>query len=148
MEQSGEKCLPQGKAKMFVGEYTIRFLGKGRVALPKKIRNQLSGNQVVLSRGFEKCVFGYEEKAWESSSRQQLEIPITDPQARAVRRYLFSGATISSFDGQGRVVLPSFLLDYAQLGEELVVVGAGDHFEIWSVEAWQDQLHNFEKGEV
>lgn len=133
---------------MFVGEYTIKFLGKGRVALPKKIRNQLSGSKVVMSRGFDRCIFGYEKKAWEASSQQQLQTPITDAQGRAVRRYLFSGATIAAFDGQGRVVLPGFLLEYAQLGDEVVVVGAGDHFEIWSSSAWQKQLDTFEKGEV
>ncbi len=93
---------------MFVGEYQIKFLGKGRVALPKKIRNLLSGERVVFTRGFEKCIFGYEKKVWEASSRQQLEAPVTEEKGRAVRRYLFSGAMVAQFDGQGRVVYPSF----------------------------------------
>ncbi|MCJ7827518.1 cell division/cell wall cluster transcriptional repressor MraZ, partial [Patescibacteria group bacterium] len=88
------------------------------------------------------------KKAWEASSQRQLESPITDSQARKVRRYLFSGASIASFDGQGRVVLPSFLLEYAGLEKELVVVGAGDHFEIWDAQGWQKQLDQFAKGEI
>ena len=149
MEQSGDKCLKQRQAKVFVGEYQIKFLGKGRVALPKKIRAQLSGSKVVLSRGFDKCVFGYEKKAWETSSAQQLETPVTDPQARAVRRYLFSGTDVLKFDAQGRVVLPPFLLKYADMEDKkVVVVGAGDHFEIWSSPRWQNQLEKFEKEEA
>ena len=80
---------------MFVGEYQIKFLGKGRIALPKKIRNLLSGGRVVLTRGFENCIFGYEKKAWEEASRQQIETPITDGKSRAMRRYLFSGAMVA-----------------------------------------------------
>jgi len=130
---------------VFIGEYKISFLGKGRIALPKKIRNKLSGEKVVLTRGFEKCVFGYEKKAWENSSRQQTETPITDEKARAVRRYLFSGAMVVSFDSQGRAVLPQFLLDYAQIKKQVMVIGAGDHFEIWDAEAWQEELISIEK---
>lgn len=127
---------------MFIGEFHVNFLGKGRVALPKKIRSQLSGGKVVLSRGFEKCIFGFEKKSWQESAKKQTEASITDQGARRVRRYLFSGAMVVSFDSQGRVVVPNYLLDYGEIGKDemVVVIGAGDHFEIWSQEGWQKEF--------
>ncbi|MBN1263322.1 MAG: division/cell wall cluster transcriptional repressor MraZ [Candidatus Pacebacteria bacterium] len=129
---------------MFFGEYQIKFLGKGRIALPKKIRSRLSGDRVVLSRGFERCIFGWEKKTWQEASAKQTEVPVTESRGRAVRRYLFSGAMIVQFDVQGRAVIPSFLLDYAGVKKEVTVIGAGDHFEIWDTQAWQEELGSIE----
>ena len=129
---------------MFVGEYQVKFLGKGRIALPKKIRNLLTGSRVVLTRGFDNCVFGYEKKAWEASSEKQIEAPITEEKSRAIRRYLFSGAMVIKHDSQGRVVVPGYLLDYAQLGDDITIIGAGDHFEIWNTQLWQKELSSIE----
>ena len=125
---------------MFVGEYQIKFLGKGRIALPKRVRSLLSGNKVVLSRGFDNCIFGYEKKAWEEASVKQTEVPVTEERGRAIRRYLFSGAMVTKFDAQGRVVIPGFLLEYAQIGKKVTVIGAGDHFEIWDSDAWEKEI--------
>ena len=129
---------------MFVGEYKISFLGKGRIALPKKIRSLLSGNKVVLTRGFENCIFGYEKKAWEEASQRQVETPITEEKGRAIRRYLFSGAMVVKFDSQGRVVIPPFLIEYAKILKKVTVIGAGDHFEIWDSQAWQKEIGSIE----
>ena len=130
---------------MFVGEYQITFLGKGRIALPKKIRTLLSGEKVVLTRGFEKCIFGYDKKVWQTASQRQTEIPITEEKGRAIRRYLFSGAMVVRFDSQGRVVIPPFLLEYAQIGEKITLIGTGDHFEIWDTATWKKELILIEK---
>lgn len=133
---------------MFVGEYKIKFLGKGRIALPKKIRNLLSGSRVVLSRGFEKCIFGYEKKTWEAASKTQLEIPVTEERGRAIRRYLFSGAMLVKFDAQGRTVIPSYLLEFAGLKKGITVIGAGDHFEIWSTLRWEKEFSAIEASKI
>jgi len=42
-----------------------------------------------------------------------------------------------SMDKQGRVLVPDNLRDYADLGNEVVIVGVGDHIEIWSPERWE-----------
>lgn len=133
---------------MFIGEYQIKFLGKGRIALPKKIRNLLSGGRVVLTRGFEKCIFGYDKKTWEESSQKQLENPVTEAKSRAIRRYLFSGAALAKFDSQGRTVIPSFLLDYAGISQKVTVVGAGDHFEIWNSHTWEKEINSLENTQL
>lgn len=129
---------------MFLGEYQSKFSGKGRVILPKKIREGLSGGDIILSRGFEGCIWGFDIKVWEKEAKKQLEISATEERARLLRRYLFSGAMPAELDSQGRFVIPSALLVYAKVTDEVVIIGAGDHFEIWDKDLWESHIKRIE----
>ena len=129
---------------MFLGEYKLNFTGKGRVILPKKMRDEVNGQQIVLSRGFEGCIFGYDMESWEKEAEKQLEISATEERARYLRRYMFSASVSVELDSQGRFVIPSALLIYAELGREIVIIGAGDHFEIWNNKFWKKHLKQIE----
>ena len=59
-------------------------------------------------------------------------------------RFLFSGASEAELDRQGRVMLPTALIDHAKLGREVVVAGVRDHVEIWGRAAWREQLKEVE----
>lgn len=130
---------------MFLGSYKPSFdLKSRRIALPKKIRDYLATSEIILSFGFEKCIFGFDTKIWESQSKKQLEEPLNLRSARNIRRFFFSSAVTSSLDDQGRFIIPGNLLEYAQL-KNPVIIGAGDHFEIWEEMLWESlkkQLEN------
>ena len=133
---------------MFLGEYKTSFTGQGRVVLPKKFRSELgSGKTVILSRGFEGCIWGFDTKAWEKEAEKQLEISSADQEARNLRRYLFSAAESVDLDDQGRFVIPKVLLEYAGLTREekgndgVIMIGAGDHFEVWDSLRWHKLIH-------
>ena len=130
---------------MFLGEYTTKFSGSGRVILPKNLRTDLIGNVIILSRGFEGCIFGFDLKTFEKEARRQLEISATEERARIMRRYLFSGSVPAELDSQGRFVIPSALLTFAKLTFEVVIIGAGDHFEIWNTKIWKKHLKKIEE---
>lgn len=134
--------------ELFLGEYQPNITSASRIALPKKIREVLSksNKSVVLSRGFEKCIFGYSKGQWVQESKKTLTSPISDKKSRMLKRYMFSGAYELDFDGQGRIVLPKALLDYAELesDSEVILIGAGDHFEIWNKSVWEVALSNIE----
>lgn len=130
---------------MFLGEYKTNFTGKGRVVLPKKFRLELKGKEIILSRGFEGCIWGFDIKDFEEEARKQLEISATEERARYLRRYLFSGSESVELDVQGRIIIPSALLDFAQVKEEIVIIGAGDHFEIWELKLWEKHIKIIEE---
>ena len=132
---------------MFLGEYRTKFTGRGRVILPKKIRSGLSDGQIVLSRGFENCVWGFSKEDFEKEAKKQLELPVTEERAREVRRFLFSGSIEVELDAQGRFVIPAGLLGYASLNvnKEVIIIGAGDHFEIWESIRWGKLLKEMEE---
>jgi MraZ protein len=126
--------------KMFLGEYQPNITEGNRIALPKKLREQILGDEIVLSKGFEKCVFLYDRSDWEQEWQKQVENPITDLKTRELKRYVFSGAVEASVDDQGRFVIPQILKGYAGLDKEMVVIGAGDHVELWDKGVWESHL--------
>jgi len=131
---------------MFLGTYQPNLIGKGRIALPKKIRNELSGERIVLTIGFEKCVFGFNEKNWEEIIKPELSRPLfSDAGGRDLRRKMCMEATILTLDSQGRFVIPDKMLDYAGVKESLTLIGAGDHFEIWDSQSWKSYQEKLEK---
>ncbi len=131
---------------MFLGEYLTKFTGQGRVVLPRKLRDEISGGEkLVLSRGFEGCVWGYSEDGFEKIAQSQLQISATEERARNLRRYLFSGSESVELDTQGRFVIPNTLLKFAKLSETVIIIGAGDHFEIWDKKLWEAHLKKIEE---
>ena len=123
--------------KLFLGEYDHALDERGRVTLPKKIRQELGEREIVLSRGFDTCIFGFDRESWEKEATKQLEAPVTEEEGRGVRRYLFSAAEKAEIDKLGRILLPALLKEYAHIGRIVMVIGAGDHFEIWDKENWE-----------
>jgi MraZ protein len=128
--------------KMFLGEYQPNLTDGSRLALPKKLREQILGDEVVLSRGFEKCIFVYDKQDWINESQKQIDNPITDSKTRDLRRYMFAGATDSKLDSQGRIIVPTTLLSYAGIDKDITVIGAGDHIEIWNTNNWNEYFEN------
>lgn len=133
--------------RMFLGEYKPNITEGSRIALPKKLRDQIRGEEVILSRGFEMCVFVYDKEDWAAEAQKQIENPITDARTRDIKRYMYSGAADVTIDLQGRIVIPGNLKEYAGLGKNLAVVGAGDHIEIWNLDSWKARLEKI-SGEV
>ena len=133
---------------MFLGSYIPSFdKHSRRIALPKKIRDYLATSEVILSFGFEKCIFGFDVKAWEEEAKKQLDLPLTERHPRDIRRFIFSSAAAIKFDDQGRFVIPVNYLEYADI-KKPIVIGAGDHFEIWDEKNWKEQLSGIEKGQA
>lgn len=122
---------------MFLGEYKHNLTKGNRLALPSKIRSEIEAQEIVLARGFEDCILGYQKTTWEEISKAELAKPVSEEEARRIRRQLFPGAILVEIDQQGRIVIPKNLLDYAKIKTEVIVIGTGDHFEIWEESSWQ-----------
>lgn len=137
---SGENSM-----KMFLGEYQPNITEGNRIALPKKLREQIVGEEIILSKGFEKCVFLYDRGDWAQEWQKQAVNPITDSKTRELKRYVFSGAVDATVDEQGRFVVPQSLRSYAGLEKDVVVIGAGDHIELWDGEAWSLHLNKISR---
>ena|SRR3989338_2533259 len=125
---------------VFLGEFQHNLDDRGRLSLPKKLRQELASIEVVLTRGFENCIFGYPKELWLDEAKRQLEIPVFEEKGRNLRRYVFSAAVTAEIDKLGRVLIPTNLKDYAQIKNEVTVIGAGDHFEIWDSQKWKEYL--------
>jgi MraZ protein len=62
---------------------------------------------------------------------------------------MFGGASDATPDKQGRVNLPPYLREYANIDKQAVIVGLYDHCEVWNLEQWrkrQEESHNDPEG--
>ncbi len=124
---------------MFLGSYVTSFdLNSRRIALPKKIREYLATSEIILSFGFEKCIFGFDIAYWNKEAQKQIDQPLFEKQPRSLRRFFFSSAIVIRLDDQGRFVIPANYLEYAHI-KKPIVIGAGDHFEIWEEKLWEKE---------
>ena len=127
--------------QLFLGEYNPSFAKGNRLALPKKLREAILGNTVILVRGLEKCVYGFDKNQWMIEANKHIDLSLFDQESRKLKRYLYSGASETDLDGQGRFVLPTNLIEYASLTDQIYIVGAGDHFEIWNSTNWKEHIN-------
>lgn len=124
---------------MFLGTYSPRLDDKARLILPAKFREQLADG-LVLTRGQERCIYAFPMREFERMHEQLRQAPVTSRRARDYLRVFLSGASDEQLDKQGRITLPATLREYADLGRELAVIGAGARMEIWGAEAWETYL--------
>ena len=122
---------------MLMGEFHHNIDDKGRLILPAKFREEL-GEEFVITRGLENCLFVYSFKEWENIVNRLRTLPFTKKDARNFTRFFLSGATECEFDRTGRICISSPLVNYAGLSKECVIIGANDRLEIWSLENWED----------
>lgn len=132
---------------MFMGEFQQKLDAKGRMIIPSKFRDALN-EQFVVTRGLDKCLFGYTMEEWARIEEKMKSLPLTKKDARKFMRLFFSGATVVDIDKQGRINIPGNLREYADLLKDCVVIGVSSRIEIWSEEQWNqfylDSEDNFE----
>jgi MraZ protein len=129
---------------MLLGEYEHTIDDKSRLTLPAKFRQDFADG-VVLTRGLDGCVFAYRKPDWERIVDTRLaEIDQLSQEGRRLHRHFFSGAAEAELDKQGRVMVPTALVEHAGLGREVVVAGVNDRLEIWDRAAWRDELKKVE----
>lgn len=126
---------------VFFGEYTVSVTEGGRVAIPKKIRENLKGDMFILTKGFDICLAGYDKDDWNKRSQSLMEVSLLDKENIDKRRMLFSGANEIVIDDQGRLVIPKALSEFMGLkGDKVKIIGVGDHFEIWDEKRWSQYM--------
>lgn len=126
---------------MFWGEYSHCIDKKGRLIIPARFRSHMCEG-AFLTRGLDQNLVIYPQESWLALKQNLNNLAITDSKGRALRRLLFSGAIDISLDRQGRILIPSYLREYAGLQDDAFVVGMEDVIEIWQPSRWHDNLKN------
>ena len=124
---------------MLIGEFHHNLDNKNRLAMTSKLLESLK-DEVIVTRGFEKCLLVYPKEKWESIIAKFSELTITKSDTRKFMRILLSGATSCKFDGQNRICIPGVLKTYAKIEKEVAILGIDDHLEIWSEDAYNEFL--------
>jgi MraZ protein len=115
---------------------------KGRIAVPTRHRDALTrdAGKMVLTGHPEGCLLLYPAPAWEPIRTKVMGFPSLDPLASRWKRVLVGFAEEIELDGAGRMLVSPVLRNFARLDKRVMMVGQGSHFEIWAVDAWEQQL--------
>jgi MraZ protein len=121
---------------VFLGEFEHSIDEKGRVAVPSRFREDL-GEGMVLTRGFDQCLQAFPRQVWQQLAQKVSSLSLGSPEARNLRRILFSNAAEVEVDRQGRILVPQNLREYAGLAEQVVITGMDTYFELWAADRWR-----------
>ena len=133
---------------MFLSQYEHSIDEKGRLTIPSRYRDELTSDCLVLTTGFENSLIALTPELFTIVSNQIRSKPITDPTSRQFRRFFFSNAQELEIDKTGRILLPTFLRETANLKDNAVLVGNGEYFELWSPENWEKELINLNNSDA
>ena len=123
---------------MFLNQYHHSFDDKGRLTIPVKFR-ELPEDGAVVIQGLDRNLMVLPPDVFKILYERVMAMNLADPTARLLRRIILGNALPVTLDGAGRILLTPNLRDYADLKDEVVFVGQGDYFEIWSPELWKAQ---------
>jgi MraZ protein len=130
---------------MFYGEYLHSIDRKGRLILPAKFREVAKSHFIekfYITRGLDKCLFMFPEEEWRTQESKLKAVPFTKQQSRTFNRLYFSGASEIAFDNQGRILIPQYLKDFAEIKKDVVIVGVSNRVEIWARNKWEEFYGN------
>jgi MraZ protein len=123
---------------LFLGRYEHTIDEKGRVTIPSDFREVL-GDSVYVTLGFDGNLQAFPSELFERMSEQVRSISFLAANSRLLRRLLFSNAKQINFDNAGRILIPGFLREAANLEETAILIGMGEYFEIWAPDRWLSQ---------
>jgi MraZ protein len=125
------------RTPFLTGEYRHALDDRGRIAVPARFRARLTDG-ATLTRWLDACLAVFPRDAWAELADKLRRLPVTSTEAREFGRFMSSGAVDVELDKQGRLLVPGYLREYADLAiGEVVVVGALSRLEIWAPSRWE-----------
>ena len=117
---------------VITGEFRNSLDEKGRLMVPVKMRAEIEGIKLILTRGAEKCLWLFPPEEWKVFSENLLaSTSIYEKKGRLVRRRIIAPAQDVEIDKNGRIIIPQTMREYADLKKECVILGQGTSMEIW-----------------
>ena len=115
------------------------------MVLPSRVKANLpveSGNNIVISRGFEKCLVLRPQSEFFRILNRLKKLNQFDSKSRNFQRKMLSGSTDLELDNNGRFLIPRSMLNYAGLDNQAMIIGMGDRLEIWNPQEYEKFLTN------
>jgi MraZ protein len=120
-----------------IGKYSAKLDEKNRLFVPAKLRGEL-GDDFYVTLGVNcghRCLTVYTAQDWDTLSQNYNTLPIS--QRSAATSLIFMNATECNPDKQFRFSLTQFLLTYAGIDRDVMIVGRAGQAEIWDAEEFR-----------
>lgn len=118
---------------MFRGRFVHTIDSKGRVSIPAGFRMELarqSDRAPILTNLFG-CLGLYPYEEWVEIEQKLADRAQINIKVQRFQRFLVSGAIECPIDGQGRLLIPPYLRQHAELEREVTIAGVGKRIEVW-----------------
>lgn len=128
---------------MFRGQFTYSIDSKGRIAIPAKLRKHISADAnetFVMTRGLSNCIDLYPLDEWQKIEESLLNLNSFQPDDARFIRMFVQFAAEDVMDGQSRIMVPSTLITYAKIENEVLILGALKKIEVWNPKVYEEYL--------
>ncbi len=128
---------------MFIGRYYHKLEEKGRISLPKSLRG--TDQNWVITRGLDGGLFLFKAESFEAEIEKLALKTFTKKNDRDFIRYMTNDAYALDVDKNGRVLLPEYLINFAKISKDVVIVGSYNKIEIWDMDKYHEYLDQMEQ---
>jgi MraZ protein len=128
---------------LLTGTFPRAFDEKLRIALPKPVKDELKlqeGSVLYVTPGTDGSLAIYSPDVLEQLATRLAGSSPTGREVRTFGRLFYAQAYRAEVDKQGRVRFSQELVNLAGVTKEAVLVGAGDHLELWDKTRWEAYL--------
>ena len=133
---------------MLNGEYRNSLDEKGRFLIPARIRSEIGGNVLIITRAVDKCLWLFTPGEWNRISDSVMgSSSMFKSKTRLLQRRIIAPAQECEIDKSGRITIPPSLRESAGLEskKEAVILGVQRYMEIWDVDTYAEYLDESEK---
>ncbi len=132
---------------MLTGEYSVTMDEKSRLLIPTKLRSELPGETLILTKGIDQCLWLFTVPKWDVFSKSvQKSLGMFNPQHLMIQRRIIGSAMELDVDKAGRIGISSLLRDHAGLSRDCVVMGMENYLEVWDQTVYKAYLNQTQSG--
>lgn len=128
--------------KNFIGTYECKIDDKGRLKIPSALIRQMEDFDdktfVVKRSVFQPCLEVYPMKAWDKMMEKVNTLNRFVKKNADFIRLFTAGVKTVELDNAGRLQISKDLTVFAALQKDVVITSAGELFEIWDKEAYEN----------
>ena len=128
---------------MFFGNYSHSLDDKGRLVIPRKMRDEL-GLKIFIMKGYDGALSIYKEESFVKLVEELERLSFNKKENRDYLRLKLTSVVDLDVDKMGRVQIPQALLAKYHIGKDVIVLGAGDHIEVWDMKKYEEYISSIE----
>jgi transcriptional regulator MraZ len=129
---------------LFRGQYTYSIDSKGRISIPAKLRKHVSpeaNDSFVMTQGTASCIDIYPLDQWQHFEEKLLKLNPFNPNEAKFIRMILQHASEDNLDSQSRILIPQNLIQYAEIENEVLILGALKKIEVWNPKIYKEYLN-------
>ncbi len=123
---------------MFLGQHKYSLDSQNHLTIPPHFRDLLA-NQAFITQGFDHNLLVLTADSFHVLYERFTAMNIADPLARLLLRMILGNATELEVNETGQITVPENLRTFAGLEDDVILVGQGKYFEVWTPSQWQKQ---------